>query len=294
MGESNEENKIEFDLRKRSQSVAESRKKTDRKKNRVGAKPKSKIVNKPKINKDKISKSTKRTPHIRKPIKQTFKPKTQKKSPAKKKSSLGYLNDRIERLVNVSKKKAELRINGELTLSKMSPAMRMAYVYEEVYLLYQHQPKLSEDSKRRLITDRSRIAFQKAANLADSVGADYHTYVKAQFYWIHKWRGRACKIYEMHSESGKYSAVGRYKAYVEHMNSGERMEEDICRPYVKVASIKNSELYQANKDRMKRLKKVWGLDEEAILLAFFHEGVFDLDWLITNETYCRLKSEKKL
>jgi hypothetical protein len=60
------------------------------------------------------------------------------------------------------------------------------------------------------------------------------------------------------------------------------------------AAISKEELDKINKDRMQHLMGIWGMDEDQCLIAFVPEGIFDEQWLATNNHYQKLKREGHL
>lgn len=161
----------------------------------------------------------------------------------------------------------------------------MAYAYEEAFGNYVHRPGLRFIKNGRLDPENvTSTYFEQAAKMADSIGADYDEYVKAQFYWIHRWFGRPCKPHELRGRGGKFPAIRRWREF-------KKLEDgpDVSSSVTHIASISKEELDKINKDRLEQLMKLWGMDVAECLITFVPEGIFDEQWLSSNSCYQKLK-----
>jgi len=174
---------------------------------------------------------------------------------------------------------------------QVKSALKLAFVYERVLGEYWHNKTL------RFFTRLSEVGIKpttlgqlkKAAVLAEQLEVDHETYVRAQFYWFHKWFRRRPKIMEMCSTStGRHNAVWRVREYLKvqggSVHSKEMPRETV--PFEKLDKI--------NGKRLEQLVQAWGKSPTEIIQIFAHSGVFDQRWLEKNETYRRLLSAGKL
>lgn len=203
---------------------------------------------------------------------------------------LTKMQERVAKAREVAAKKAR----GEKLTGSVDPVLAMAYAYEEVFSEYHHKPAMKFIKNGRVDhTKRSTAYFQQAATLADSVKADYETFVRAQFYWMHEWFGRECKTHELRGRFGGFPAVDRYKQYQKLVKDGT-ISGKVSATSLGVATITDQELDKINEARLERLMRLWEMDEEGVLIAFSAEGIFDDEWLAENETFLNLVAEGKL
>jgi len=200
----------------------------------------------------------------------------------------------MQQRVALAKEKAAKKARGEKLVGRIDKATAMAYAFEEVFSEYHHKPAMKFIKDGR--TDpkkRSTTYFRQAAELADSVKADYETFVRAQFYWMHEWFARECKTHELRGRFGGFPAVERYEQYCKLVAKKE-IPAQVSATSLGVATITDQELDTINAKRLERLMRLWEMDEEQVLIAFAEEGIFDDEWLSENATYLNLVSEGRL
>lgn len=195
-----------------------------------------------------------------------------------------------EKRVATARALAQKKAAGGKLEGKVSPALGMAYAYEEAFGEYVHRPGLKFIKNGRLDPENVTSSFfAQAARLADSVKADYDEFVRAQFYWIHKWFGRPCRPHELRGKGGKFPAVNRWREYRKLGNMAS-----VSSSVTYTATVSEEELDKINKGRLEHLMELWGLDEDQCLIAFVPEGIFDEQWLLGNSSYQRLRRINKL
>jgi hypothetical protein len=200
----------------------------------------------------------------------------------------------MEQRVAKAREKALKKARGDKLTGRIDKTTAMAYAYEAVFSEYHHKPamKFIKDGK---VDPKKRSAtyFRQAAELADSVRADYETFVRAQFYWMHEWFGRECKTHELRGRFGGFPAVDRYRQY-RKLVAKKEISGRVSATSLGVAHISDRELDTINEKRLNRLMRLWDMDEEEVLIAFSTEGIFDEEWLSENEVYQRLSEEGRL
>lgn len=203
--------------------------------------------------------------------------------------------NKTRRMADLARQKARERAGKKMPAKKLSPAVQMAQAYEMVLGEYLHHPTLSYFKGADLDPKmRTTAQFTEAAKMADEVGADYEKWVRAQFYWIHEWYGRFCKVYELRGKKGRRPAKDRYKEWLSIVEKQEGVTGKVASIVQKAPKIETSKVDKINETRLRRLMQAYDQTEEEILLAFSDEGIFDHDWLKTNSTYTRLLEAGKI
>ena len=170
----------------------------------------------------------------------------------------------------------------------------MVYVYEEALIAYQHNERNYKSTEGLIKVKRSYNLFKQAVKVADQCGADYVSYIQAQFYWFDKWFKRAPKAWELAGKTTKFPAPNRYLEYLKIKSSSHVPEK--VQSISRRASISPQKLDKSNEVRLAELQRSWGIDDEEAFIRFARPGIgyFDAAWLRKHPTYRRLRQEQKL
>lgn len=178
-------------------------------------------------------------------------------------------------------------------------AWTMARTYGAVLAEYRGEPT-RHDYAPTPPNARMFPVWLRAADLADALGVDYETFVKAQFYWFDRWfHGRRPLPYQLSTSKGAYSAVQRITLYQDAVRRGKVSPDRTVRgPDMQPVKASPERLWELSQRTLESLMKNWGKSEEEILRVFARDicasDFFDLDWLRHNQTYRRLKQQGDL
>jgi len=202
-------------------------------------------------------------------------------------------------LLEAAKKLAARRARGEVVSVPESEdeqkVREVAYAYEEVLATYHHNPSLKFIKGPTVEAGTAYQNLREVAKIADQCGADYASYIQAQFYWFDKWFKRAPRTWELVSKA-KFPALERYLEYIK-IKSSQSVPAKVQSVSISGrARIDTEQLDKINETRLIELQLNWNIDEEEAFLRFARPGVgyFDAVWLRKHPTYKRLRQEKKL
>lgn len=183
-----------------------------------------------------------------------------------------------DKLAAKARKMAQ-KSNGKLEhKNQLSDTVKMAYAYEEILGEYLHKTICYIKRGKLDPKNRTTPMFKQAALLANQNKADYTDWVRAQFYWIHKWFGRKCLPFELRGTSGRFPANERYRVWKQMVRKGE-ISPTTSSIVLEAPILYPEEKHKANMKRLQKLMKIHDCSEQQILDTFENEGIFDLDWL---------------
>lgn len=186
-----------------------------------------------------------------------------------------------------SKKKAVRDIirNGPSDLIGWSPlqiyrALNMLRAFEAVLRAYKGNTYISLKATQAYMKNSS-----KAAEVADSLGLDYHSYVVAQFRWFKQKFRKAPMLHQIGTENARYRA----EQYMALRAAGKVRTLPVVPDLVMAGE---SDMIAAGNRTLDKLKAAWNIDEREVLRIFAARpdaGVFHSAWLNQNATYQQLK-----
>ena len=200
---------------------------------------------------------------------------------------------KTDRLASLARSIARAASEKQLPKRKLNSATQMAYAYEEMLGEYCHKPISYVRNGKLDLSKRSGQTFQSAANLADKYKADYVDWCRAQFYFIHQWYGRACKIYELRGEKGPYPAPKRYREWCQMVRKGA-ISPTVSSIILAAPSIDTDYQDRVNNKRLRRLMESYQKSEAEVFEAFSHQDIFDRSWLNKHPIFLSLKQKNKI
>lgn len=225
------------------------------------------------------------------------------------KSKQGKLS-KTEALKQRAKELAEAKARGEQTArpkpitttlqdeADWARIQAIACEYEQALRLYKHNPYLKWQ-KNGIPPRGAYTTLLQAANIADDLGVDYATYVKAQFWALDKWARREPSLRDLALTNTKYPSAERVKMYLAEVKKGSvNPERNVCSPVRPAPEVSVEARMLQSERQLQRFMKNYGESEEQILCRFARGRsanlYFDREWLLENETYQRLMAEGKL
>jgi hypothetical protein len=199
---------------------------------------------------------------------------------------------KMQQRIEAAKALAKAKKNGTVKAAPMNTekakAMNMGYAFEAELGYYLHKPTLQYFSKLGAngFTKSTLTMLSRAVTLAEKYNVDYQTYMKAQFYWFHKWFRRPPRLFEITGGKGKYPAERRLREYIELKPS-----EEVSSMVMPTTGIEKETLDKINEKRLEQLSEIWDKTEEEVLRLF--SEVFDPAWLKRNPVYQKLQAQKK-
>jgi hypothetical protein len=171
-------------------------------------------------------------------------------------------------------------------LEKKNKAQQMAFLYDRFLREYKYDsyPKYVKvlDMKHRAFK-----SFLRAAEFAEELNLPYDVYMKAQFFYIHKWKGRAPHTYELATFNQGNNSKDRAKMFSEENTP---VTKKVTARYTQGKASKESK-FKNSEGVLKTFQKAYELSEEAVFKKFVPAtAYFDYEWLMSNETYMRLKA----
>lgn len=182
---------------------------------------------------------------------------------------------------------------------EVAKAQAVALAYEKLLGLYKHNPTLKYLKCQVGPEQPAYGIWLRAAKLADEIGLDYVTFVKAQFYFMDQWYSRAPKPQEVASYKGEYSAQKRAETFVREIRDGGiSPKKVICGRVRPKPNISQQAKFHQCEVQLKKFMQNLHATEEEVLLRFATKesarNYFDLSWLAQNETYQRLRAAGRL
>lgn len=183
-------------------------------------------------------------------------------------------------------------------------AYGVAVAYEELLGVYVCKPTLRY-LKGRVAAGQPNFAnWVRAAEVADELGMDYVTFVRAQFWAFDAWYHRAPKPQELGSRTSAQSSAERARQFLDAVASGivsasanilgkqrEIVDTTTARGRAAV-KVPQSTKFQHSEHQLRTLMKNFEADEEQVLRTFAKGATasvyFDRGWLQQNSTYQRL------
>lgn len=218
-----------------------------------------------------------------------------------KRSSLEALE---KRQATKSKKfesiKAKIRANKGKKPNRARVEVReMAYEYEQALNDYNGKPTKTFKTNIEEGT-RSWTLLSRAVGFAKELGIDARTYVKGLFYIHDKWWNKHPNTREISDYKTKIPAKERVARYLAEVASGEAVDaKKVVGPVsTKVIKIPQSSKSLQSERQLKAFMSNYSMSEEEVFLEFA-QGTsalmyFDAKWLVSNETYTRLKEEGRI
>lgn len=176
---------------------------------------------------------------------------------------------------------------------QFNKAQHMADLYARFLGEYRYTPT----QKYTNVVSKDHRAFKhflNAANFADELNIPRDVYMKAQFFYLHKWKGRAPYSYELATRNKEGNSVDRAVAFTQDVPKASVQEKKVTARYTggkasKEARFRNSESV------LKTFKKAYNLTEEQIFRQFKPAtAYFDWEWLKANTLYMKLKHDGEL
>ena len=187
-----------------------------------------------------------------------------------------------QKTLEKARAKAKAKGTGEDTTRKhLSDATVLAYAYEACLSRYHH--RMISYIKDGKLKRGSGGHFSSAAKLAQELNADPNEFIEAQFYFMHKWYGKAPSTQQLKTKGGKWSADKRYVKWKLLQESGELM--DFTSPVMPSVNPELEDILEINQSRLEKLMRQWNLTERECLLTFVPQHMFDEVWLSRNNTY---------
>lgn len=185
-----------------------------------------------------------------------------------------------DRMAAVKKQLTDKRKNGKKPKPQPCPteqqALALGFAYERALGEYLRKPALRYFTRigDRGIDPRTMTALRKALAISKEHDVDFETYVRAQFYWFHKWFRRAPKIFELCGANGRFSARKRLTEYLK-LTGSPRVSSTELPPIETAPEV----LDKINEKRVQQIQRIYGCSRQEILNVFGPEGVFDVGWL---------------
>lgn len=213
-----------------------------------------------------------------------------------------------ERVKNMLRRKAEGRLNGKKfpksVLKESLPkdeeyalALSMAAAYGRKLAEYKDSPYSKYLKDGKLYSDsRNYRSFVNASIIGRLVEMDPADYIESQFYWFHKWFRRPPKPYELCGMSSKHPAPERATKWKKLVEQGKITERGRAVSSSMEVHIPAHTYVKHGRRLLQDLMQVRKMTEEEVLLLFGDPslGYFPVQYLKTNRTWKRLKSEGRV
>lgn len=183
-----------------------------------------------------------------------------------------------------------------------SPAYHVAVAYE--HCLGAYRGRRAMKYLRGDVTPKTPNygSWEAAAQCADSLGIDYLTYVRAQFWFFEKWFSRAAKPFELRPSNkpdAKVPAQERAKAYLAMVERGEIQDgHDVCAKAQAAQPIASSVRANHSESSLRYLSRVYELSVEDVFRTFavgpIAAGFFDPNWLSKHPVWRALRAAGEL
>ena len=197
-----------------------------------------------------------------------------------------------------------IRTGGTQAPPDSMRAYGLAVAYERALATYTNQPGLRYLKGRVAPGEPNWGNWLRAAQVADDMGVDYDTFVRAQFWAFDRWYSRAPKPQELGSTRSEQNAGERVRQFFE---AAERGEVDVERRIVGLQrsvidtttargrrkaniSVPRDQRFAYAQRQLHTLMRNYDCSEEQILRTFCTKpgAYFDREWLQENPTYRRL------
>ena len=142
------------------------------------------------------------------------------------------------------------------------------------------------------------ILLKRAVTFADKLEVPYDVYVKGIFYTCDKYWNRAATIKDLAAYRTKITSEDMVRQYLADIEENKSVSTARV-----VAPARNIEIpkrvsYRQSEVQLRKLMHNYNMSEEEIIEKFcgglYGFLYFDKDWLLSNETYCRLKEEGRV
>lgn len=215
-------------------------------------------------------------------------------SPKASANSRSLLADQARRLA------AQRAAGTAQPAQQFSPAHQVAHAYEHCLGVYRIRRALRYLRGDVQPGSPNYASWVAAARCADELGMDYLTYVRAQFWFFHRWFARAASPHELrHSATGKVPAMERARAYAELLASGEvPPDHDVCAKALAAAPRPVGARAEQSEDTLRQLCKRHEMSVDDVFRNFARgsgaAALFDRAWLDAHPVYCALRDAGEL
>lgn len=194
-----------------------------------------------------------------------------------------------------------------------SKAYGIALAYEELLGIYLHKPTLKYLKNGMKSTSRHFSRWLLAADQAVLLSADYHKFIKSQFWWFDQTFSRFPKVYELSGGKGLVPAAERYRLFLAAISAGKINENAKILSKVvatidattRTGTAKNSQITApesvrfSNSERsLRQFMKNKNAPAEWVFLNYakgpMASQYFDLQWLKKHPVYLRLRANGEL
>jgi hypothetical protein len=196
--------------------------------------------------------------------------------------------------LQAARDKARAPVKAPPISEEEQSVLGMCFAYEDTLKKYNHAITVGYTRFYTGVKDKPRLRsiMLNSANIAKKNNVSFEEFVKAQFYWIHKWFNRAAKIYELNGVSGKFPAEWRLQEYIKLNSEGKLNNQSTSSPVVfRESDIDPKLIDKINKERLTQLRELYNLSEEECFFQFVPAGMFDLGWLKRQAIYKTLKTK---